>query len=105
MGSGNASGEKQSTFSSISAGLSARRTTNNWKINLSARQSYNESKFNFDLADGSKRTTTSIRRSITFSALAVKSLGPKLSAGLISSVGNSTFENKKSYFRATHGVK
>lgn len=104
-GSGNTSGEKQSTFNSLSGGLGARRTTNNWKINLSARQSYNESKFNFDLPDGSTRTTTSIRRSLSFSELAVKSLGPKLSAGLVSSIGSSTFDNKNFYFRITPAVE
>jgi hypothetical protein len=104
-GSGNTSGEKQSTFNALNGGLGARRTTNNWKINLSARQSYNESKFNFDLPDGTTRTTTSIRRSLSFSELAVKSLGPKFSAGLVSSAGSSTFENKNFYFRVTPAVE
>lgn len=104
-GSGNTSGEKQNSFNSLSGGLGARRITNNWKINLSARQSYNESKFNFDLPDGTTRTTTSIRRSLSFSELAVKSLGPKLSAGLVSSVGSSTFENKSFYYRITPAVE
>lgn len=103
-GSGNTSGEKQSKFGSVNGGLTARRTTNEWKINLSARESYNESKFTFDTPTGS-RTTTSIRRALTFSELAVKSLGPKLSAGLISSAGSSTFENKTFYYRITPAIE
>jgi hypothetical protein len=89
----------------VSGGLTARRTTNDWKINLSARESYNESNFKFDAGDGTTETVTSIRRSYTFSELAVKSLGPKLSAGLVSALGSSTFENKKFYYRVTPAIE
>lgn len=103
-GSGNTSGEKLSKFGSVNGGLTARRTTNDWKVNLSARESYNESKFTFELPDGN-RTTTSIRRAYTFSELAVKSLGPKLSAGLLSTAGSTTFENKRFYYRVTPAIE
>ena len=92
--SGSTDGERSSEFSSISGGLTARRVTNDWKVNLSVRESYNESKFRFD-----DQTTTSVRRSYTFTPLVVKSLGPKLSIGLTGQAGSSTFENKKFYYR------
>lgn len=103
-GSGNTSGEKLSKFGSVNGGLTARRTTNDWKVNLSARESYNESKFTFELPDGN-RTTTSIRRAYTFSELAVRSLGPKVSAGLVSTAGSTTFENKTFYYRVTPAIE
>jgi hypothetical protein len=104
-GSGNTSGEKQSSFSSVSGSLTARRTTNDWKINISGRENYNESKFSFEQDDGTTRKTTSIRRSYTFSELAAKSLSPRLSAGLLTTAGASTFENKKFYYRITPAVE
>lgn len=92
----NLSGEKTSEFNSISGNLSARRTTDRWKINLSARENYRESKFDFG-------TTKSvfITRTYSFTQLVVRSLGPRTSAGLRGSVGSSTIENKQLYYRLT----
>jgi hypothetical protein len=94
-------GEQSSSFTSINANASARRTTQAWKINFSIRQNYNES--TFDLGDGEK--STFIRRSTFANQLAVKSLGPRLSAGWKSSFGSSTFENKSFFARATPAVE
>ena len=99
-GSANSNGQKSNSFSSLSGGVTARRTTAAWKLNFSARESYNESKFRFD-----ELTTTSIRRSYNFSTLAVRSLTPKLSAGLTGSVGSTTFDNKKLFLRATPAIE
>ncbi len=93
-------GEKQSSYLSVNGSASARRTTAAWKLNVAARQNYNESRFS--LGD---ETSTFIRRSTTVSELAVKSLGPRLSAGLRSSFGASTFENKRFYGRITPAIE
>ena len=98
--SANSNGQKSNSFSSLSGGFTARRTTEAWKLNFSVRESYNESKFRFDDV-----TTTSIRRSYNFSSLAVRSLTPKLSAGLTGSIGSTTFDNKKLYVRATPAIE
>lgn len=97
---GNANGDRNNTFSSLGGNVSARRTTDAWKINLSANENYNQSDFTIDSG-----TSTFIRRSYTFSQLFVKSFGPRLSAGWTSSIGSSTFENKRFSLRATPAVE
>lgn len=98
---GNVNGERSSEFNSAGGNLSARRTTEQWKINLSARQNYRESKFDF--GDGTKQTF--IQRNYSFTQLAVKSLGPRTSAGVRGAVGSSTQENKRLYWRLTPAVE
>lgn len=97
---GNANGDRNNTFTFMNGSFNARRTTQAWKINLSARESYNQSDFTIDEA-----TSTFIRRSYSFDQLAVKSLGPRLSAGWRSSVGSSTFENKRFSYSAMPAVE
>jgi len=97
---GNLNGERSNSFGSLSGSASARRTTEQWKINLQARQSYNRS--TFQIGDA---TSKFIRRSASFNQLIVRSIGPRLSAGLRSSVGSSTFENKDFSFRLTPAVE
>ena len=98
--SGNVNGERSSEFNSAGGNLSARRTTERWKINLSARQNYRESKFK-----SGSTTQTFIQRNHSFTQLAVKSLGPRSSAGIRGSVGSSTQENKRLYWRFTPAVE
>jgi hypothetical protein len=97
----NTSGEQQSAYTSINGNASARRTTETWKHNIAARQNYNVS--TYDLGDG--ETSKFIRRSTNVSQLAVRSLGPRLSAGLRSAFGASTFENKSFFGRVTPAVE
>jgi hypothetical protein len=96
----NTNGESQSSFTSVNGNASARRTTELWKLNFSARQNYNVSEF--DLGDA---TSKFIRRSTTVSQLAVRSFGPRMAAGLRSSFGASTFENKSFFGRVTPAVE
>ena len=98
--SGNTNGEESSKFNSVSGGFTASRTTEAWKLNFSTRESYNESKFKFE-----DETTTSLRRSYTFSSQIVKSIGAQWSTGIISSAGSTTFNNKKLYARLTPAVE
>lgn len=97
----NVNGERTSTFTSVSGNLSARRTTERWKVNLTARENYRESKFDF----GGGTTSTFIQRTYSFNQLVVKSLSPRASAGVRGSVGSSTFENKQLYWRLTPAVE
>ena len=98
--SSNMSGERTTQFNSINGSLSARRTTDAWKINFTARENYRESKFDFD---GTK--STFINRTYSFTQLVVRSLGPRLSAGLRGAVGSSTFENKQLYWRVAPAIE
>lgn len=96
----NLNGERTQQFNSVSGNLGARRTTETWKLSFTMRGNYRESKFDFD---GVK--SVFIQRSYSFNQLAVKSLGPRLSAGLRSSLGSSTFENKRFNWRVTPAVE
>jgi hypothetical protein len=96
----NANGDGNSTFDFLSGNFRARRTTDAWKIQFNSRESYNQSDFTID-----DEKSTFIRRSYSFDQLAVKSLGPRWSAGWKSSLGSSTFENKRFSFRATPAVE
>lgn len=88
---GNVNGESQQEYDSYNGSLSANRTTDEWKLNSSARVSYSESVLTVD----SVTEITAIRRSYSASLLAVKSLGPKLSVGLNGSYSSSTYGNIK----------
>lgn len=98
--SGNVNGEQSNSFRSVSGNLSARRTTETWKLHLQARQSYNRSAF--EIGD---RTNAFVRRSASINQLAVRSLGPRLSAGVRGALGSSTFENKRFSYRLTPAVE
>jgi hypothetical protein len=97
---GNVNGERTSEFNSISGNVGARRTTERWKVNLNARENYRESKFDFG---GTK--SLFIQRTYSFTQLAVKSLGPRTAAGIRGSVGSTTYENKRLYWRFTPAVE
>ena len=97
---GSVNGEQSNSFRSVSGNLSARRTTAQWKLQVQARQSYNQSAF--EIGDA---TSTFVRRSATINQLAVRSLGPRLSVGVRSALGSSTFENKRFSYRLTPAVE
>jgi hypothetical protein len=78
--------EDQSEFG---GGFTASRTTDAWRVNLTAEGEYEEEHFTF--SDGEEfRSAT---RDIGASALVVKSLTPKWSAGLRANVATDTFLN------------
>ncbi len=84
----NMSGE--STYAALGLGgsVTASRTTEEWKVSLGLRTSYNENKFEYD-----DYTELSVRRTHTFTGLLVKSLSDHWSAGLRGSASNSTYSN------------
>jgi hypothetical protein len=88
---GSLSREKLSGSSSASSSLSATRTTEAWKIRVSANGRYAESNFTFQ--DGN--TFTSYSNNYGGSFLAVRSMGPHASSGVTASVNSSTFLNQK----------
>lgn len=97
---GSVNGEQSNSFRSLSGNLSVRRTTETWKLQLHARQSYNRSAF--EIGD---QTNAFVRRSASINQLAVRSLGPRLSAGVRGALGSSTFENKRFSYRLTPAVE
>ncbi len=98
---GNTNRERQQQFSSLSGRLSADRVTENWKLNFSGNENYNESKFRLD----DTTQFSSIRRTYGLNALVVKSLSAHWSAGLRAGASSSTFLNQKRAFRFTPSVE
>jgi hypothetical protein len=97
---GNANGDRNNVFSNLNGSLNAKRTTDDWKTNLSMRESYNQSDFTIDTTK-----STFIRRSYSLDQLTVRSVGPRWAVGITSSFGSSTFENKRFSFRASPAVE
>ncbi len=94
-------GEQSSTDRSYSYSASANRTTDRWKLRLSAYQ--NQSKSSFDLDETT--TITSKVSDWSVSSLAVKSIGPRWSIGASSSVVGSSYSNSRRVMRFEPGVE
>ncbi len=73
-------GESRQSFRNGWIDLNANRTTEEWKIRVSANNSYDESKFTFDIGGGDT-TITALQRSASLSGMVVKSLGDHWSVG------------------------
>lgn len=83
-------GEERQRFVSGNGSLSANRTTEEWKITLSAFGFYGEDHFEFE--DGS--TFTSVSRNYGANVFAARSLGEHWSAAALVEFGHSTFQNQ-----------
>jgi hypothetical protein len=94
-------GEQSSTDRSYSYSVSATRTTDRWKLRLSAYR--NQSKSSFDLDETT--TITSKVSDWSASGLAVKSIGPRWSLGASSSVVGSSYSNSRRVMRFEPGVE
>ena len=100
-GSGSMSGERASKSYRYSTSTSASRVTENLKINVSVNRSASESRFT--LTDG--RRVGSPSDSWNLGSLAVKSLGPKLSAGARFNASHSSFSNVNRSISILPGVE
>ena len=89
---GYSSGESQQNFQNYSGNIGANRTTEDWKVNLSVRNSYGESTFEYTIEDELIKTK-SISRNYSASSLIVKSISPHLSVGARANASSSTFGN------------
>ena len=89
---GNMDGESSREAYRISTGLSANRTTEEWKLSVSGNGSYSEQEFTYPVESGDT-TITSLTRSYSANTLTVKSLGPHMSLGARTNVSTSTFGN------------
>ena len=97
----NTNREKSQQFSSVRGSLNADRVTEAWKMNVSVRENYNESKFSLD----DTTQFTSVRRGFGLSGLVVKSLTPQWSAALRAGASSSTFLNQRRAFRINPAVE
>ena len=94
-------GEASSSERSYSYSFSANRTTADWKLRLAAYRSLSKSSFDLD------ETTTINSRFSDWSVegLAVKSLGPRWSLGVTSSLVGNTYSNARRVARADPGIE
>jgi hypothetical protein len=100
-GNGNVNGERSSTRQFFNGSLSSNRTTEEWKISLSAYGNYSGSDYTFE--DGT--TYTSFTRSYDTRGLVVNSLGPHWSVAGRASLGGSTYNNLDRAIRASGGIE
>jgi len=84
----NMNGEKTYSSFYFSGGFSARRVTEDWKLNFSLNANYNESRFDYG---GTK--TLSLSRGQSFNSTVVKSLDNHWSLGGFASAWTSTYDN------------
>jgi len=98
---GGLDGEQSSKNHSIRGHLSANRTTDALKVQISASGNYRENRF--ELGEGETFTSTS--RSFTNNALVAKSLTKKFSAAVVTRASSSTFVNQDFALRAAGGVE
>jgi hypothetical protein len=82
--------------------LSASRTTEDWKFNVSTNENYDESRYTLTDPD---TIIVNIQRGFGFSGLAVKSLGAHWSVGLKGSINSSTYLNEKRNMAFTPAVE
>lgn len=94
-------GEKTSKFLTLFGSISASRTTNEWKLNFSGNESYNEQRFQI----GETTSIANIQRDHGASGVAVKSLGPHWSTGLTGSLSSSVFSNQRIALRLTPAIE
>ena len=94
-------GEQSATENYNYFNASANRTTENWKLRLSGYRSLSKSSFDLD------ETTTINSRLSDWSAegLVVKSLGPRWSLGITSSMVGSTYSNARRIARVDPGIE
>ena len=95
------SGEATSQYKSYRINASGSRVTDEWKVNVSAAQNYNQNVFT--LGDGEK--FTSLTESGNVNALIVKSLTGKWSWGTRASFSTSSFSNTERALGASSGIE
>ncbi len=86
-------GESASNNENLRGSVSANRTTDEWKTNLSLSSSQNLQSFTFPIDDTRDTTEHFFSRSASADGSLVKSLGAQFSAGLTASISTSTFGN------------
>ena len=98
---GSLDGEQSSRSHSLRSYISANRTTDALKIQLSTSGSYRES--SFDLSEGETFTSTS--RDFSTNALIAKSLTGQWSAAIVGRASSSTFVNQDFATRVAGGIE
>ncbi len=94
-------GESSSHSLNLSGSVSANRTTEQWKLDLSARGNYSEDRYQLD----SVTNVTSTSKDFRTSGLAVRSVGTHWAVGAVASAGRSTYSNQALALRFAPGIE
>jgi hypothetical protein len=94
-------GERSNSSRQLSGNVSANRTTEQWRTNLSANVFHRENRFT--LSDGSTLTDTAHEYGV--GGIAVRSVGPHWAAAVRGRLGASTFLNQDLATRLSAGVE
>ena len=100
-GGGRMNGQSLDKSSSYYGNVSASRTTEQWKVNISASRDENRSEF----VVGPDETVVSRQSSWDLASLVVKSAGPKFSVGANAGASHSSFSNEHRTVIAMPGVE
>jgi hypothetical protein len=102
---GDTNGEESSKGRAIRGSFSANRTTNEWRVAVSASANYRDNTFVLDDEEGAKETILSVSRNLDASGTVVKSLTQHWSLGVVGSANSQTFRNFVARTRAGAGVE
>jgi hypothetical protein len=97
-------GESSQKFSNVNTSVSANRTTEAWKFNLSGRYSRRTNSFTFD-EEGEEVSVETVREDWSATSLLVKSLTPHWSVGAKAGAGRSTFLNEDFRWNVAPGIE
>jgi hypothetical protein len=100
-GNGSVNGEQSTKSRRYNASFSGNRVTKDWKISLSHNRNASENRFT--LSDGTKLKSSSDSWGVN--ALAVKSLGPRLSMGGRVNASHSSFSNSNRAVSVYPGIE
>ncbi len=100
-GNGSVNGEESNSAKQLSTFLSANRTTEAWKLNVSASLNYRVNRYT--LSDG--ENVRDEYRDHSFGGIAAKSLGPHWAAAMRARVSASTYLNQDRAARAAAGFE
>lgn len=100
-GNGSVNGEQSNSANQLSTFLSANRTTEAWKINMSASLNYRVNRYT--LSDGEKVRDESYDHNV--GGIAAKSLGDHWAAAMRARIGGSTYLNQDRAARVAAGVE
>lgn len=94
-------GESSSNSVNLSGGISANRTTEAWKLNLSLNGNYSESNFDIDSVTSIKSTS----KNYSATSLAARSVGRHWAVGAEASARRSTYSNQALALRFAPGIE
>lgn len=103
-GSGSASGESSRSSRSFSSGLTANRTTADWKLNFRGSGNFSRQSVSYTIA-GRDTTSVTSTESTSGSSLIARSISGHTSVGLRANLGTSSVNNTRFYVNVAPAIE